>query len=94
VGLVNRAQAGAGVLVVTDALGEDVAGAGQRLLGRRRFLRLVLAVVGGVFPADIDLGRGDGVGGGVLRPEQVGERFEALLLREGGAGALLRPERR
>jgi hypothetical protein len=90
--LEQRAQAGAGILVVAHALGEDVAGAGEGFLGRGDLGFLVLPVVGDVFAAHVRLRGGERHGGGILGEEEVGERLETLLLRDGGAGALLGPE--
>jgi hypothetical protein len=41
---------------------------------------------------DVQLYGGGEVSGGVLGPDDFGERLEAFLFRDGGAGALLRAE--
>ncbi len=90
---VEPAEVFAGGGVIAHALGEDVAGAGEGLVGGGDFGNDVFAVVGGVFTAHIRGGRGGEIDGGVLRPDLVGERLDALFFGDGGAGALLRAER-
>src|SRR5690606_24225832 len=87
-GAIDDAQFFASDGVVADALGEDVAGAGERLLRVLYFALGVLAVVERELLADVSLRGGKGISRGILSPEQFGEWFEAFLLRDGGAGAL------
>jgi len=79
---------------VADALGDDVAGAGEGLGGVFNFRFLVLAVVGGVLVTDEFLGFDDGIGGIGLGKDEVGKGLEALLFGDGSAGALFRTERK
>jgi hypothetical protein len=94
VALVDDAEAGAGVFVVADALGDDVAGSGKGLGGVFNFRFLVLAVVGGVLVTDEFLGFGDRIGGIGLGEDQLGEGLQALLFGDGGSGAFFRTERK
>ena len=97
--LVNGAELGACVFVVADALGEDVARAGEGLVGQsfRSWISDVLAVVGGTYSlAHVGL-RGFAERRRwrrILGEEELGEGFEALFLGDGGARALLRAERK
>ena len=79
----QRAQLLAGVLVLADLLGDDVAGAGQRRLGVRHVLLRI----------DETRGFGLGVGGLVLGRQEQRERFQTALAGHGGAGAALGAER-
>ena len=94
VALVDDAEAGAGVFVVADALGDDVAGSGEGFGGVLNFRFLVFTVVGGVVMTDEFLGLGDGIGGVGLGEDQFGEGLEALFFGDGGSGSFFRTERK
>ena len=76
--------------MVADALGNDVAGAGQRFLGA-----VDLELVYGFRVDELGGFRG-GIGRGVrlVLLDEVRQRLQSLLLGNGGARATLRPERR
>jgi hypothetical protein len=74
--LEEGAQLGAGARIVADPLGEDVAGAGERLLGARDLGGGVLAVVGRVLATDVG-GRGGGeVRARFLGEDEIGKRLD------------------
>ena len=81
--LVDLADAATQRGVVGHAFGDDVAGAGERVVGGGDFL----------FGVD-ELGGFVGGIGGLVFQKPVGERGEAALDRLGGAGLALRAERR
>ncbi len=89
VGEVERAHFRADCGVVAHALGEDVARSGERLgvVFDRSF-----HVIDGIFTARVSLRGGEWVGGGILRPQKLGEWLEALFFRNDRARALFRTE--
>ena len=82
-------ELGAGVGVVGNAFGEDIARAGEHVGDGLEGVRLGL-VGDGV--AHVGGGCGDGVEGRILRPELFGEGLESEFFGDGGAGAFFGPE--
>ena len=88
-GDIEIAQLGAGRGVVVHPLGHDVARTGESL---RRIGDGGLGAIDFVFASGVTLRLCRHIGGGVLLPEDIGQRLEAFLLCDGGLGALFRTE--
>ena len=78
------------ICIFRDALRDDVARAGQRVIQRERALLLINLPLA----PRVLLRRSLHVERDILRPEQIRERLQPLLLRRRRARALLLPERR